>query len=39
MKYTEAWNAIGLDAVDPSIAFHSGPFEAACSISPRTGLP
>jgi hypothetical protein len=24
----EAWNAIGLDAVDPSVAFHSGPIEA-----------
>jgi uncharacterized protein len=23
----EAWNAIGLDAVDPSMAFHSGSFE------------
>ena len=23
----EAWNAIGLDAVDPSVAFHSGPIE------------
>jgi predicted TIM-barrel fold metal-dependent hydrolase len=23
----EAWNAIGLDAVDPSVAFHSGMIE------------
>jgi hypothetical protein len=23
----EAWNAIGLDAVDPSVAFHSGLIE------------
>ena len=23
-----AWNAIGLEAIDPSMAFHSGPFEA-----------
>jgi predicted TIM-barrel fold metal-dependent hydrolase len=23
----EAWNALGLDAVDPSVAFHSGPIE------------
>jgi len=22
-----AWNAIGLEAVDPSMAFHSGTFE------------
>ena len=24
----EAWSAIGLDAVDPSVAFHSGTIEA-----------
>lgn len=24
----EAWNALGLDAVDPSVAFHSGPIES-----------
>ena len=23
----EAWNALGLDAVDPSVAFHSDPIE------------
>jgi uncharacterized protein len=26
-KIHRAWNAIGLDAVDPSMAFHSGTFE------------
>jgi hypothetical protein len=23
----EAWNALGLDAVDPSVTFHLGPIE------------
>jgi len=35
----DAWNAMGLDAVDPSVAFHSGMIEVGCSISRGSGSP
>jgi hypothetical protein len=33
----EAWNAIGLDAVDPSVAFHSDPSRRRVKHSRRPG--
>ncbi|WP_377842099.1 hypothetical protein [Bosea sp. UC22_33] len=38
-EVTEAWHALGLAAVDPSVAFHPARSSAGCWIWARNGSP